>query len=102
LAVLSHHPMTGVGRCPLAIGLGMFAGLLFGVSGCRPASPLSESFSPIVQWGGFALARRRVVASSTVKGVSAPTCQTLSLVLSAGQACCVHWIASAVGDGGVT
>ncbi len=57
-AVLSHHPLAGVRRCPLVMGLGLSAGLLVGVSGCRPVSPLS--FSPIVQWGGIGLARWRV------------------------------------------
>jgi hypothetical protein len=91
-AVLSHHPLACVGGCPLAIVLGLSAGLLVGVSGCRPVSPLS--FSPIVQWGGFGPARRRMDRQQHSKVVSAPACWILSLALSAGLECCVHRIAS--------
>ncbi len=45
-AVLSHHPLAGVRRCPLALGHRLSAGLLVGVPDRRPVSPLQ--FSPSV------------------------------------------------------
>jgi hypothetical protein len=51
---------------PFSHGLGLSAGLLVGASGCQPVSPLS--FSPIVQWGGFGLARRQVDRQQHCKG----------------------------------
>ncbi len=67
-AVLSHLPLADVGRCPLARCHGLSVGLLFGVLGCRPVSPLS--CSPIVQWGGLGLARRQVDRQQHRKGGS--------------------------------